>query len=1000
MIISSPQSTPFVEGIKLNIILVAKYSFAPESENELQIKKGDILKLLSVTSGWLLVKFIDKIKLPGLIPASYIDIAINDQKNPVTLSYLNGKLSIIDDNNYLNLVGNNNNNDFNTINNTRFPVAIEIGAFLSWNKKSWYRLDVTLSDGTKVYIARLYQDFYKLHGDLLLLINSQNLSNMNFLPKLPEPLPSDDLESLIKRLFLLNSYITSIVDNKSLRWLDPLVSWVDLQYDNLPGFVFDNSAEFEKNKIETAFSSLGNADPNKETVNTFKGKHPIGVVKGDYVDRTNGRKPPPSIDDENSGLKLEIDDFTLSDEVINEKLLPGLTDLIAQYDDELKKREDEEFKKLELLEQQQQQEAAQAEFECPGPKFEDVKRSNSKNIFNNYHQAVQASTLALRRNGSKRTPFDKRKYINQNRFKESSEKKYQNLPDQKNYSNDSFDKSIKLTELNSTQLGDQEKSIIDGVDKVKLSDPTVTSRANSQKRSNSQHRSNSQKHNFNSKPTAIPGTFGTSPKVNYAPRKPSVSQNQPNSANNSFSDNSYADDSFNTSTGNALKSSTPNTSSGNVLKASNLNTSNILNTNPYNKSVNLNQHSEALNHNDAKTKTPVTKSNEANPVHMNNPRANATTIPYASPSNVKNPFAGPSNPNSFSAPLHSGNTVSGSPNNNNQKLNTNSAASPNGKTSYTSPFNNNYKPYTQNAASPNSNSYNGPNNNYKPSGFGSAPPNGNTSYNNNYKPNIHGSGSPNGNTSYNSPNSKPNIYGSTPPNANTSFGSPSNNNYSPYNSNNKSANVNTTNKVNAINPNNSQNNTTISVDTTFDSSRISNESTNTSNTSPTGHDILPNSMLTPKAPMSKPYSPRIHHPQEKNSPVLNQQIKTEPIPLNNQGVFPPKNPLPIPNSQAVNMSNSNSNSSNYSSSSSSSSSVRQQFIKCKITKGAEIFAVKLDKMNITNVDEFKFRIKQKVFFKELLIKLPYFNDYENIDKINLNLVEFLKHNDKVLLKVD
>lgn len=73
----------------LNVILVSNYKFVSEGENELSVNKGDLLKFIEKKpNGWLLVKFLDKLNDPGLIPASYVDIVINDIKNPITLAWL------------------------------------------------------------------------------------------------------------------------------------------------------------------------------------------------------------------------------------------------------------------------------------------------------------------------------------------------------------------------------------------------------------------------------------------------------------------------------------------------------------------------------------------------------------------------------------------------------------------------------------------------------------------------------------------------------------------------------------------------------------------------------------------------------------------------------------------------------------------------------------------------------------------------------------------------
>lgn len=79
---------------------------------------------------------------------------------------------------------------------------------------------------------------------------------------------------------------------------------------------------------------------------------------------------------------------------------------------------------------------------------------------------------------------------------------------------------------------------------------------------------------------------------------------------------------------------------------------------------------------------------------------------------------------------------------------------------------------------------------------------------------------------------------------------------------------------------------------------------------------------------------------------------------------------------------------------------RHDYIKCKIVNGNdEIIAVKLEKLIIDLIATFKQLIKQKVYFVTLYIRLPNLQSFENIDRVNFNLTEFLRFNDKVMLKI-
>ena len=72
-----------------SIILITKYDFISDDKDQLNIKAKQFLKLLQkLGNGWLLVHDLyDKSKL-GLIPASYVDIALNDPLEPIKLTWL------------------------------------------------------------------------------------------------------------------------------------------------------------------------------------------------------------------------------------------------------------------------------------------------------------------------------------------------------------------------------------------------------------------------------------------------------------------------------------------------------------------------------------------------------------------------------------------------------------------------------------------------------------------------------------------------------------------------------------------------------------------------------------------------------------------------------------------------------------------------------------------------------------------------------------------------
>lgn len=283
--ISKPQCVEFQEKhIKANIILVAKYSFKAEGTSELSVNKGDILKLLDRPgNGWVLVKSIEKLQTPGLVPASYVDIAVNDTINPVTLSWIretdsgstsspteatgspymssnsfsqphspsasktahNSSHSALSSNSDMTSTTKSfndaqiqdliTNNKAKTFNNRPYPISASILNFLLYNERYWYRVDVKFSDDSKMYLGRYYQDFYNLHCSLL------ETSSHASLPKLPEPIPlakqkdqAELINMLLKRCNDLHLYINKLILARESQLSVHFYLW--LTNESAPGF--------------------------------------------------------------------------------------------------------------------------------------------------------------------------------------------------------------------------------------------------------------------------------------------------------------------------------------------------------------------------------------------------------------------------------------------------------------------------------------------------------------------------------------------------------------------------------------------------------------------------------------------------------------------------------------------------------------------------------------------------------------------------------------------
>lgn len=261
LVISDPSPiNELTPSIRLSIILVSKFAFVAESDKELTVKKGDILKLLDRPgNGWVLVKFVDRLVSPGLVPSSYVDIAINDSVHPVTLTWLQGSHGGVDggwnQSNYVDVQVKQllRSNSPLTINNRAYPVGCSIANCLSFDNRYWYRLDITYSDHSQSYVCRYYQDFYQLHialvqcrEQLQQIYAISDPQDSAALPKLPEPIPSTCLEDpqqlmqlLLKRCNHLHVYMNKLIMNKNYQTCDTLLNWMDLGYHNLGGFAVE-----------------------------------------------------------------------------------------------------------------------------------------------------------------------------------------------------------------------------------------------------------------------------------------------------------------------------------------------------------------------------------------------------------------------------------------------------------------------------------------------------------------------------------------------------------------------------------------------------------------------------------------------------------------------------------------------------------------------------------------------------------------------------------------
>lgn len=202
--------------LDVNVILVAKFRFIAENPDEISVNKGDILKLLDkVGNGWLLVKFIDKLEKPGLVPATYVEIVLNDLVSPVTPLWLQ---------------------DSSDHDNGPTLILANISHCLLHEERYWYRLDLVYSNGSGKFLCKYYLDFYDLHSRL----QASDSHASAILPKLPQPIQfistKDMSYNLSMRCKDLNAYVNKLAKISSIAQGKLLVEWLDLVNPRNIGF--------------------------------------------------------------------------------------------------------------------------------------------------------------------------------------------------------------------------------------------------------------------------------------------------------------------------------------------------------------------------------------------------------------------------------------------------------------------------------------------------------------------------------------------------------------------------------------------------------------------------------------------------------------------------------------------------------------------------------------------------------------------------------------------
>ncbi|CAH2350120.1 hypothetical protein CLIB1423_01S02938 [[Candida] railenensis] len=216
--------------LDVNVILVAKFQFVAENSHEISVNKGDILKLLDRPgNGWLLVKFIDKLVKPGLVPATYVEIVLNDSVSPVTPIWLQ---------------------DSSQHNSKPSLISANISHCLLHDERYWYRLDLIYSNGSGKFLCKYYSDFYDLHSHLQASVIQSN----TVLPKLPQPIQfitSKDMSyNLSQRCKDLNAYVNELVKNTTIAQSKVLLEWLDLANPRNTGFAVKDLKKFNLSNYE------------------------------------------------------------------------------------------------------------------------------------------------------------------------------------------------------------------------------------------------------------------------------------------------------------------------------------------------------------------------------------------------------------------------------------------------------------------------------------------------------------------------------------------------------------------------------------------------------------------------------------------------------------------------------------------------------------------------------------------------------------------------------
>lgn len=264
------------------VVLRVKYDFQPSSLGELTVKQGDYLRLVNRPgNGWLVVRFLDDSPQTGLVPASYVDIAVNDQINPVSLKWLNEIRNSPPSEIFIQETFQDTPHGIPQLSNS-YPRHVKVVNVLqNQQNRIWYRVDFVMNDGSKIYVAKHYQDFYNLHINLSMMGQSYNL------PRLPQPIRMDGrikdkrcLESLVTRCNELNVYLNKLIKLPQFQRAADLYTFIDKAEKKAVVNKFDDLTETVINHMlhENSINLMDLIAPTPTNTSSFSCTAPLPPV--------------------------------------------------------------------------------------------------------------------------------------------------------------------------------------------------------------------------------------------------------------------------------------------------------------------------------------------------------------------------------------------------------------------------------------------------------------------------------------------------------------------------------------------------------------------------------------------------------------------------------------------------------------------------------------------------------------------------------------------------